>query len=57
MSENTYAFSARSYDFQSCAKAKNWIGGEWRDAQSGTTMPVLNPRYGKPMGDVVVSDA
>ena len=50
-------FKARSYDFCEYTTARNWIGGEWRDAQGGETMPVLNPRHGKAMGSVVISQA
>ena len=50
-------FEGRSYDFVPYVDAKNWIGGEWCDARSGRTMAVENPRHGKVMGQVAVSDA
>ncbi len=50
-------FEGRSYDFVPFIDAKNWIGGEWCDAQSGQTMAIENPRHGKVMGQVVVSGA
>ena len=57
MSESFPAFPGRSHDFVEYATAKNWIGGRLVDAQSGKTMPVLNPRHGQAMGNVVLSDA
>ena len=51
-----FAFSGRSYDFLSYVDCKNWIGGQWVDAQSGKTIDVDNPRHGKTMGQVVWSD-
>ncbi len=50
-------FNSRSYEFQPYVDAKNWIGGEWADAASGKTHPVMNPRHEKAMGNVVWSDA
>lgn len=57
MTQTFPAFPGRSYDFVEYATAKNWIGGELVDAKSGKTMPVLNPRHGQDMGNVVLSDA
>ena len=50
-------FSGNSYDFTSYVDAKNWIGGEWVDAQNSETFDVINPRYGLPMGKAVMSGA
>ncbi len=50
-------FSGRSYDFVQFIEAKNLIGGEWVAARSGKTAEVINPRYGKSMGSLVISDA
>ena len=48
-------FAARDYGFQGYVDVKNWIDGQWKDAISGATMPVFNPRHGQEMGRVVVS--
>src|SRR5262245_42312208 len=48
-------FPARSYEFHAYAPARNFIGGEWRDAAAGETIPVENPRHGKPMSRVPMS--
>jgi malonate-semialdehyde dehydrogenase (acetylating)/methylmalonate-semialdehyde dehydrogenase len=50
------AFPARSYEFTAYVDVRNWIGGEWCPAGSGATMEVINPRHGKAMGRVVISD-
>lgn len=50
------AFPARSYEFTPYAEARNWIGGEWSPSASGATLEVINPRHGKAMGRVAVSD-
>ena len=50
-------FSATSYEFATYVTAKNWIGGQWRDAASGATLAVENPRHGKTIGHVVMSGA
>ena len=50
-------FAARSYDFSEYTRCRNWIGGQWRDAASGETIPVDNPRHGRAMGAVVMSGA
>ena len=50
-------FSARSYDFVEYVPCKNWIGGQWRDATTGKTIPVENPRWGKPLSNVPISGA
>ncbi len=49
-------FSTRSYAFTPYVDCKNWIGGEWTDAASGKTHPVMNPRHEKALGNVVWSD-
>jgi malonate-semialdehyde dehydrogenase (acetylating) / methylmalonate-semialdehyde dehydrogenase len=51
------AFPARSYEFTPYTEARNWIGGEWSPSASGATLEVINPRHGKVMGRVAVSDA
>ncbi len=48
-------FTPRSYEFKSYVACKNWIGGEWTDAASNETVPVMNPRHGKEMGTVAWS--
>ncbi len=48
-------FTARSYEFAEYVPARNWIGGQWRDAASGKTIPVTNPRHAKTMSHVVMS--
>lgn len=50
------SFSARSYDFQAYGPCRNYVGGEWADAASGQTLSVENPRHGKEIGKMVVSD-
>ncbi|MCB9730084.1 MAG: CoA-acylating methylmalonate-semialdehyde dehydrogenase [Deltaproteobacteria bacterium] len=50
-------FSATSYDFTPYRDCLNFIGGEWVPSHTGRTMPVTNPRHGKVMGTVPVSDA
>ncbi len=52
---SSFEFSARSYEFTTYVDCKNWIGGEWVDAQSGETKPVDCPRHGKAMGNVAWS--
>lgn len=47
--------SIASYEFQTVENVKNWINGEWVDAQSGETMEVINPRHGKVMTNVALS--
>ena len=52
------SFSANSYDFTPYVTAKNYIGGEWRDTQSGiASLPILNPRHGQSMADCIMSNA
>ncbi len=51
-------FAAKSYDFTTCAPARNLIGGEWRDPMSpGSTFDVVNPRFGRAMSTVAMSGA
>jgi malonate-semialdehyde dehydrogenase (acetylating) / methylmalonate-semialdehyde dehydrogenase len=50
-------FAGKSYDFAEYVPAKNWIGGEWRDAVGKKTIPVENPRHGKAMSNVPISGA
>ncbi len=54
---SSLAFSAKSYDFCEYVRCRNWIGGSFTDAISGDTLPVLNPRHNKKMGEVVLSGA
>jgi malonate-semialdehyde dehydrogenase (acetylating)/methylmalonate-semialdehyde dehydrogenase len=51
------AFSARNHEFAPYVDVRNWIGGEWSPAGSGATLEVINPRHGKAMGRVAISDA
>lgn len=48
-------FPARSYEFATVAPAQNWVGGEWTDA-SGEVLDVVNPRHGRPMATVRLSN-
>jgi len=51
-------FTATNYDFTEYTKARNLIGNEWRDSKSGIAdLDVINPRYGKAMSTVTMSDA
>jgi len=49
-------FEATSYDFTPYVDAHNLIGGEWR-APSGEAIDVINPRWGKAMATVGMSNA
>jgi malonate-semialdehyde dehydrogenase (acetylating) / methylmalonate-semialdehyde dehydrogenase len=49
-------FPGRSYDFVAYTNADNWIGGALRPAVSGESLEVQNPRHGKAMGRVAMSD-
>jgi malonate-semialdehyde dehydrogenase (acetylating)/methylmalonate-semialdehyde dehydrogenase len=49
-------FLGRSYEFCHYIGCKNWIGGQWCEGIGGKVLPVENPRYGRAMGDVVLSD-
>lgn len=51
------AFPARGYDFCPYVPALNWIGGTWCESVTGRSMPVTNPRHGREMSRVVLSDA
>ncbi len=50
-------FPARDYNFQAYGPCRNYIAGEFVDAASGQTLAIENPRHGKSMGEVVMSDA
>lgn len=50
-------FPARDYAFAATAPAQNWIGGSWRAASSNETIEVLNPRHGRAMSRVPMSNA
>jgi malonate-semialdehyde dehydrogenase (acetylating)/methylmalonate-semialdehyde dehydrogenase len=52
----SFDFPARSYEFVRYVRCQNWVNGQFVDSASGQTMPVQNPRHGKEMGVVVVSD-
>jgi len=43
-------FAPNGYEFSAYVDAKNWVGGEWVDAQSGATFAVDNPRHGQIIG-------
>lgn len=49
-------FEAVDYQFTPYLAARNYIGGEWRDA-SGGSLDVENPRYGRAMSTVGMSTA
>lgn len=51
------AFSAKSYEFTPYVDIKNWIGGKWRDGESGQWLDVENPRHGKAIGKMTISTA
>jgi malonate-semialdehyde dehydrogenase (acetylating) / methylmalonate-semialdehyde dehydrogenase len=52
------AFPARNEQFTPYVDARNWIGGQWRDAVSGlSSAPVDNPRWGRPIAQVQMSGA
>ncbi len=57
MSKAIPTFKATSYAFEEFVPAGNYIGGEWRDPSTGNWLPVENPRHGKPMSKVGLSDA
>jgi malonate-semialdehyde dehydrogenase (acetylating)/methylmalonate-semialdehyde dehydrogenase len=53
---NMPRFEGRSYDFTTWVQARNFIGGEWRDATSGLApIPVPNPRWGRDIATVQMS--
>jgi malonate-semialdehyde dehydrogenase (acetylating)/methylmalonate-semialdehyde dehydrogenase len=54
-SHTVQPFTGRDHAFAHAGTARNWLGGRLVDSASGQTLPVLNPRYGKVMGDVVLS--
>lgn len=49
-------FAAKNYDFLAYQKCQNYVGGQWQDGSAGS-LPILNPRHGQAMGDLVVSSA
>lgn len=51
------AFSAKSYEFTPYVDVKNWVGGKWRDGESGKWLDIENPRHGKAMGKMTISTA
>ncbi|MEY5060899.1 MAG: hypothetical protein RIS45_820, partial [Planctomycetota bacterium] len=47
-------FAARTDDFTPFTTARHWIGGTWCDPVSNrATQEILNPRYGRSMGEVL----
>jgi len=51
-------FSASSDDFVTYTTARHWIGGQWRDPISSTTVhDVINPRFGKVIAQVKMGAA
>ena len=44
-------------EFKKRDRIKNWIGGSWVESQSGATLEVENPRFGRPITSVVLSDS
>lgn len=50
-------YPEKGYGFTSYVAAQNWIGGAFKDAASGATLDVENPRHGKVMGKVADSGA
>ncbi|HEY1086554.1 MAG TPA: CoA-acylating methylmalonate-semialdehyde dehydrogenase [Archangium sp.] len=51
------SFSAKSYAFTEYVPIKNWIGGSWREGESGKWLDIENPRHGKAMGKMTISTA
>lgn len=52
-----FPFAARSYAFQPYVPCRNWIGGQWKDAASGQTLSIDNPRHGKEIGRLAFGGA
>lgn len=50
-------FGATSPAFVAYVPARNWIGGEWRDASGAEVRPIVNPRHGKEISSVRFSTA
>jgi malonate-semialdehyde dehydrogenase (acetylating)/methylmalonate-semialdehyde dehydrogenase len=50
-------FTATSYDFVPYVAARHFIGGQWRDASSGQTLAVPNPRWGRDIAHVQLGTA
>ena len=56
--ERIGSFSAKSDEFTPFATARHWIGGKWCDpVSSRATQEILNPRYGRSMGEVRLGGA
>ena len=51
------SYTPKTNAFAHYGTAYNWIGGKLAPAIGGQTLDVTNPRYGKVMGQVVLSDA
>lgn len=52
--KNPPTFPARDYEFSEYVSVDNWIGGAWKKGNGGS-LPIINPRHGKSMGDVSLS--
>jgi malonate-semialdehyde dehydrogenase (acetylating) / methylmalonate-semialdehyde dehydrogenase len=50
-------FQASSYALTEYVDARNYIGGQWREASGTDVLPVVNPRHGRPMAKVRMSTA
>ncbi len=50
-------FPAKSYAFTEYVPVKNWIGGAWREGSVGSWLDIENPRHGKAMGKMTLSNA
>ena len=56
-SHDSLKFKGHSYDFVEYGPCRNWIAGDFRDAMSGQSQDVINPRHAKAMGKVALSGA
>ena len=53
----THHFEASNYDFTTFPAIKNWIGGQWKEAQGSEVFDIINPRHGKVMSTMKSSTA
>ena len=53
---HTPRFGATNYDFTEFVPAQNYIGGQWVDPTGSGSLPIENPRYGKAMSHVGMSN-
>ncbi len=51
------AFAPRDYEFSTYLDAHNWIDGRFVATSTGQSLPVLNPRFNKALGNVDLSGA